>query len=121
MLHGEAEREAKRKRQAPPAPPQIVLAPLKTTPKPLALCTQAEFNELRISVVESLQRFITQQAYASVIHVDTWLHEGRRFINFDNIPPITYFEGANEMNRYNLVGVYWLVNHHDTQGSWSRG
>lgn len=37
------------------------------------------------------------------------------------MPHVTDVEAMNELNRHSLVGIYWLVNHHDNAGSLSRG
>ena len=85
---------------------------------------QAYFNSLRVSLIEAMRCFFASMlpAESEFLHsLRRWLSDDKRYLDFDRMPTLVHRDAIDTLNRYNMIGVYWFVNHHDTCGSLSRG
>lgn len=105
--------------------PNIVMYPLKLQQPQFPLGDQQQFNNLRVHLVMCLHAYLTAQPHPPHInflqHIYGWMTDDRAYLCFERMPAITDFSVQNELNLHGLMGVYWLCNHHDTRGSFSRG
>lgn len=112
---------------------KVVMYPLKTNTVPTLdniLGDQQQFNDLRVHIVRATYQYLYARASQTQTHPDfikhirCWIANDGRYLtlNFNQMPGIVdNLAVMNELNRHNLLGIYWLANHHDTQGSFSRG
>jgi hypothetical protein len=112
--------------QPQPQLPTVIMYPLKSV-APLYGClgNQKNFNDLRVHLVGATYYYLTALPQPPPLeflnHVYCWVTEDGRYLAYDRMPQLLDNNVMNELNRHGLIGIYWLVNHHDLRGSFSRG
>jgi hypothetical protein len=80
---------------------------------------QDSFNAFRVHIVMTAHHYMSvhpEPAHPQFLRaMAAWLTHDRNYLAFDNLPSILAVADMNVLNRYNMLGVYWLANHHDTR------